>query len=291
MAPSDCSDCSHEDNRKALWDEYSRLTAALIPCNLPCRVFATDSCLSIAGQTTGEGILRERRLIKVGYGHPEEGPCLRMRAQKKLRVVLPTSRLLPKSLELMSRWHKDASESLGDRTFLYCGVSVSVGLCKIQDAARLIEEGVADCGIVGEEWVMESNAQLIEISDLGWYRIRISPIVSGRSKARTIGEFLGVEDRLRTLVTPYPNIVLRALDDHLDKLRVITVHGSTEDLVPTFADLAVDCVETGDTIQKRGLRELAPLGQASVKMMASPRLAEDGCLFQLLFKLSTFAHN
>jgi ATP phosphoribosyltransferase len=159
------------------------------------------------------------------------------------------------------------------------GLEVLPALCKIRDAQRLITQGLFDCGIVSEDWLLEErdHVQVVELADLRWYQIVIAPIVEIGFMGDSLEEFVRAHDRPSILVvTPYGRLVREIVRPYRARTKVLRVYGTTEVLVPRFADMAIDCVETGATVRRLGLRALAPVSRCSVKFVANEAALRDG---------------
>lgn len=118
------------------------------------------------------------------------------------------------------------------------GLNISVVLLKAPDVARLLRRNMLDLGLTGDEWLMETNAD----PD---YRC-----FEARSYLASVCLLMARDDprplwRIRSVVTPYPNLARRLLARIAPRSEIIAVRGSSEALVPGIADACIDLVETG----------------------------------------------
>lgn len=117
---------------------------------------------------------------------------------------------------------------------------------KPADVPVYVEHGIADCGVVGRDVLLESEADVLQPLDLRFARCRIA--VAAREVAG-----LGRAGVLR-VATKYPNIAARHFGSRGVPVEIIGLSGSVE-LAPVtgLADCIVDLVETGRTLAENGL--------------------------------------
>ena len=117
---------------------------------------------------------------------------------------------------------------------------------KPADVPVYVEHGIADCGIVGRDVLLETEADVLQPLDLGINRCRI--VVAARAEAT--GHELGM---LR-VATKYPRIAAAHFGARGVPVEIIELSGSVE-LAPVLglADCIVDLVETGRTLAENGL--------------------------------------
>ncbi len=122
-------------------------------------------------------------------------------------------------------------------------------LLKDWDLPRYVEHGVADCGVVGSDVLEEVDGELLVPLRLAAGRSRLSLIGRPGSVPRP-----GQQVRLATKFCGIARRLLVACDWSAE---VVELRGSLE-LAPLLdlAELALDIVQTGRTLQAHGLVEL-----------------------------------
>jgi ATP phosphoribosyltransferase len=122
-------------------------------------------------------------------------------------------------------------------------------LVKADDVPIYVEYGIADLGIVGKDVLLESDAEVFEPLDLAFGQCKL--VVAGRPQDA------GENFRLRSIIrvgTKYPKIARWHFDRMGIQAEIIALQGSVELSVLTgLADVIVDIVETGRTVQENGL--------------------------------------
>lgn len=138
-------------------------------------------------------------------------------------------------------------------------------LAKANDVPTYVEYGAADIGIVGKDTILEEQKHIYEVMDLGIGRCRMC--VAGPESARKLLQ----DGRLIRVATKYPHI---AKDYFFNKkhqtVEIIKLNGSIE-LAPMvgLAEVIVDIVETGSTLQENGLMVLEEIYLLSARMVVN----------------------
>ena len=128
-------------------------------------------------------------------------------------------------------------------------VGLEILLLKDWDLPQYVEQGVADCGVVGSDVLEEVDGELL-------VPLRLA---GGGSRLSLIGRPGGIPapGRQVRLATKFPGIAGRLLAASPWSAEVVELRGSLE-LAPLLelADLALDIVQTGRTLREHGLVEL-----------------------------------
>jgi ATP phosphoribosyltransferase len=143
---------------------------------------------------------------------------------------------------------------------------------KPADVPVYVEHGIADCGVVGRDVLMESGTDLLQPVTLGIGRCRL--VV-----AALAGVSLGSFGMLR-VATKYPRIAAAHFGARGRPVEIIELSGSVE-LAPGLglADCIVDLVQTGGTLEQNGLKEIEEIG------VSTGRLVVNRASYQLKAKL------
>jgi ATP phosphoribosyltransferase len=134
---------------------------------------------------------------------------------------------------------------------------------KPADVPVYVEHGIADCGVVGRDVLLESQADLLLPLDLGIARCRI---VVAASDAEIMTRSLGM---LR-VATKYSQIARAHFGARGIPVEIIQLSGSVE-LAPALglADLIVDVVETGRTLRENGLTVVEEIVESTGKLVVN----------------------
>jgi ATP phosphoribosyltransferase len=133
---------------------------------------------------------------------------------------------------------------------------------KPADVPVYVEHGVADCGVVGRDVLLEADADLLQPLDLGIGRCRLA--VAARHG--------GVDPDLVAprVATKYPRVAAAHFGARGTPVEIITLSGSVE-LAPLLglADCIVDLVETGRTLAENGLEVVETITHSSGRLVVN----------------------
>jgi ATP phosphoribosyltransferase len=134
---------------------------------------------------------------------------------------------------------------------------------KPADVPVYVEHGIADCGVVGLDVLLESEADLLLPLDLGIARCRL---VVAAMDPSVITRAFGM---LR-VATKYSRIASAHFGARGIPVEIIPLSGSVE-LAPVLglADVIVDLVETGRTLQDNGLSVVEEITESSGRLVVN----------------------
>jgi ATP phosphoribosyltransferase len=183
----------------------------------------------------------------------------------QLTIAIAKGRLQRGTLELLaSSGLCDVREALASRRLTLEDESGRFRFIfvKPMDVPVYVAHGVADCGIVGRDVLMESQADLLQPLTLGIGRCRIVMA----ALAERSGDGYGM---LR-VATKYPHIAAKYFGGRGQPVEVIELSGSVE-LAPVLglADCIVDLVETGRTLKDNGLSVVEVIAESSARLVVN----------------------
>lgn len=133
---------------------------------------------------------------------------------------------------------------------------------KPSDVPAYVEHGVADCGVVGRDVLLESGADLLQPLDLRFARCRLAV-------AALDGAYRPDSGALR-VATKYPRVAAAHFGARGRPVEIIRLSGSVE-LAPVLglADCIVDLVETGRTLEENGLRVVEEIADSTARLVVN----------------------
>jgi ATP phosphoribosyltransferase len=133
---------------------------------------------------------------------------------------------------------------------------------KPADVPVYVEHGIADCGVVGRDVLLESGTDLLQPLTLEIGRCRI--VVAARNEVSL--NDLGM---LR-VATKYPCIAAAHFGTRGRPVEIIELSGSVE-LAPGLglADCIVDLVESGRTLRENGLKEIEVIDESTGRLVVN----------------------
>src|SRR5919199_4253674 len=134
---------------------------------------------------------------------------------------------------------------------------------KPADVPVYVEHGIADCGVVGRDVLLESQADLLLPLDLGISRCRI---VVAAVDAQALTKVQG----MIRVATKYSQIASTHFGARGIPVEIIQLSGSVE-LAPALglADMIVDLVETGRTLRDNGLTVVEEIGESTGRLVVN----------------------
>ena len=144
-----------------------------------------------------------------------------------------------------------------------------------QEISRYVEHGYFDCGLTGYDWVVENNADVLEVCNLVYSR-------ASRKKSRWVlavpedSPVQKAEDlEGKFVATEVVNICEKYFAEKGVKANVEFSWGATEVKVPDLVDAIVDLTETGSSLRANKLRIVDTLLETNTKFIANKDSWED----------------
>ncbi|MDX6497981.1 MAG: phosphoribosyltransferase [Blastocatellia bacterium] len=133
---------------------------------------------------------------------------------------------------------------------------------KPADVPVYVERGIADCGIVGRDVLLESDADLLQPLSLNLGACRIVVAAKNEKAARQVG--------MLKVATKYPRIAARHFGARGVAVDLIELSGSVElAAVLGLADCIVDLVETGKTLRENELSVVELITESSARLVVN----------------------
>ncbi|MDR0602243.1 MAG: ATP phosphoribosyltransferase [Treponema sp.] len=185
---------------------------------------------------------------------------------EKLRILIPKGRIF----DNVSRLFADAGFPLclADRTYrpVFAAEWLDAKIMKPQNVGELLELGSHDAGFTGVDWIRESGADVREVLDLGFDRVRVVAAVPAGATPRP-GKIV--------VATEYVNLARAWLEKSDYQYRILRTYGATEVFPPDDADMIIDNTASGKTLRDNGLVIIDTLLESSTRFVVSPRAMED----------------
>jgi ATP phosphoribosyltransferase len=176
---------------------------------------------------------------------------------------LPKAGLLRASLDLLSA----SGLSCDDRVYRQelADGEICLRLLRLRDIPNLVSAGQVDIGIAPEEWIRETGSKVLRLERLGWYEGTVSLI--GPERTPLLDLQFERWPRI-SVATEYPRLATTFLSEHGIDHEILGIHGAAEGYIPDLADTVVDFVETGETMRRHGLVEVAQILECEVHLIA-----------------------
>lgn len=195
--------------------------------------------------------------------------------EKVLRLGLPKGSLQESTLRLFRKAGYIISISARSYYPVFDDPEIESMLIRAQEMARYVEDGHLDCGLTGKDWILEQNADVIEVAELRYAKEGFRPVkwviaVPMDSKIKTVKDLEG--KRIATELVGYTK---RYLKQKGIKAEVDFSWGATEVKPPHLADAIVELTETGTSLKANNLRVVETIIESTTRFIANKKAWQD----------------
>lgn len=183
----------------------------------------------------------------------------------ELTIAVAKGRLQAATLDLLTRAGLIfSSEALTSRRLSVEDESGCFRLIFVKpaDVPVYVEHGIADCGVVGRDVLLESDADLLQPLSLKIGACHIVVAARNGAPLRQLG--------MLRVATKYPRIAARHFGGRGIAVDLIELAGSVElASVLGLADCIVDVVETGKTLKENGLAIVEVIAESAARLVVN----------------------
>jgi len=192
-----------------------------------------------------------------------------------LKLGLPKGSLQESTLKLFRKAGYHVSVSARSYYPVFDDCEITAMLIRAQEMARYVEDGHLDCGLTGRDWVLEQNADVVEVAELlyakeGFRPVRWVVAVPVDSKIKTMKDLDG--KRVATELVGFTKRYLKSKGIRAD---VDFSWGATEVKPPNLADAIVELTETGSSLKANNLRIIETMIESTTRFIANKRAWQD----------------
>ena len=191
--------------------------------------------------------------------------------------------------------------------------AIEVKILRPQEIPVVVSEGMADIGITGQDWILETNANVETLIDLEYGKIKVILAVPKDSKANSLSDLIdefAKNGRNLRFSTEYLNLV----SDYIMKnkaykkrfasksplmitpwwrkgdnprVSLYLSFGATEAKPPEDADAIFDVTETGSSLDQNNLKPIETVMESSAVLIANRKAATDRAKREKIFDVLT----
>ncbi len=152
---------------------------------------------------------------------------------------------------------------------------IEVLLIRPQEMAKYITDGIVDCGLAGQDWILESGLKVKEICELNYSKSSFGPAkwviaVRNDSKIKRVSQLRG-----KRISTELMNVLKKWLAGKGVKAKIDFSWGATETKAGTLADAICELTETGESIKRNNLRIIDEVMVSTTRFISSPAAYND----------------
>ena len=173
---------------------------------------------------------------------------------KTLKIAIQKSgRLNEKSVEILKKCGLSFENYKSSLISSVTNFPLEILFLRDDDIPEYVQDGIADLGIVGENVITETGAQVTYLQKLGFGKCTLKIAIPNDSNITEIAQLEG-----KAIATSYPVILEKYLKENNVNAQVRMISGSVE-IGPGLglSDAICDIVSTGGTLKSNGLKPFA----------------------------------
>lgn len=149
-------------------------------------------------------------------------------------------------------------------------------LLRAQEMSRYVEQGILDCGITGNDWVLENGSDVVRVEELTYAKQSLNPVrwvlaVPEKSNIKSIRDLKG-----KRIATELVNFTKNYLKNKKVKAEVEFSWGATEAKVYSgLVDAIVELTETGSSLRAHNLKIVETLCTSTTQLIANRKSWKD----------------
>jgi ATP phosphoribosyltransferase len=199
---------------------------------------------------------------------------------KTLKIAIQKSgRLNEKSVELLKNCGLNFENYKSSLISPVSNFPLEILFLRDDDIPEYVQDGIADLGIVGENVIQETEAEVSYLQRLGFGKCSLKIAVPNNNDIQSLTDLNG-----KAIATTYPVILGKFLKEQGIQSDIRTISGSVE-ISPGLglSDAICDLVSTGGTLKSNGLKPFADV-MTSEAVLISCKATEDNELVKELIQ-------
>lgn len=203
---------------------------------------------------------------------------------KTLKIAIQKSgRLNEKSVELLKNCGLSFENYKSSLISAVSNFPLEILFLRDDDIPEYVQDGIADLGIVGENMISETEANVIHLQKLGFGKCTLKLAVQNNSNIEGLSGLNG-----KSIATSYPVTLKKFLDKNNIKADIRTISGSVE-ISPGLglSDAIFDIVSTGGTLKSNGLKPFADVLSSEAVLIGSKGIESEPLVTELIQRIQS----
>jgi ATP phosphoribosyltransferase len=196
-------------------------------------------------------------------------------------AIQKSGRLTDNSLQLLKNCNLDI-EKFNDRLVVSIrNFKLDLLFLRDDDIPEYVQDGVAELGIVGEDVIKETKADVEIVKKLGFGRCDLRIAIPENAELKDLSDLNNTR-----IATSFPNILSDFLAANNIEAKVVNISGSVE-AAPSLgvADYICDLVSTGNTLKINKLKASINVLESQSVLIKSKNLKQDSEKFKIYLDL------
>lgn len=196
-------------------------------------------------------------------------------------AVQKSGRLTENSLQLLKNCNLDI-EKFNDRLVVSVrNFKLDLLFLRDDDIPEYVQDGVAEIGIVGEDVIRETRADVEIVKKLGFGRCNLKIGVPENVDLKNLSDL-----NHKRIATSFPNILTDFLSQNKIDAKVVNISGSVE-AAPSLgiSDYICDLVSTGNTLKLNKLKASVNVLESEAVLIKSKSLKPENDKYKIFLNL------
>ncbi len=188
---------------------------------------------------------------------------------KTLKIAIQKSgRLNEKSVEILKNCGLSFENYKSSLISTVTNFPLEILFLRDDDIPEYVQDGIADLGIVGENVIVETGANVSYLQKLGFGKCSLKIAVKNDSDIDSVAKLDG-----KVIATSYPVILEKYLKANQVQATIRNISGSVE-IGPGLglSDAIFDIVSTGGTLKNNGLKPFTSVMNSEAVLVSTPGL-------------------
>jgi ATP phosphoribosyltransferase len=189
--------------------------------------------------------------------------------KNKLRLGIPKGSLQESTIKLFGK--AGYKIRVSERSYFPSidDNEIDVVLFRAQEMSRYVEDGIIDCGITGNDWIVENGSSVKRVSDLVYAKQSMQPVrwvlaVPNSSRITSVKGLKG-----KRIATELVKVTKRYLKEKGVSAEVEFSWGATEVKTKMGIDAIVEVTETGSSLRANDLKIIDTVCESTTQFIAN----------------------
>lgn len=203
---------------------------------------------------------------------------------KTLKIAIQKSgRLNEKSVEILKNCGLSFENYKSSLISTVTNFPLEILFLRDDDIPEYVQDGIADLGIVGENVIVETGANVSYLQKLGFGKCSLKIAVKNDSDINSVAQLDG-----KVIATSYPVILEKFLKANQVAAQIRNISGSVE-IGPGLglSDAIFDIVSTGGTLKNNGLRPFTSVMDSQAALVCTPGLEFNTEVLELVQRIQS----
>ncbi|WP_374164666.1 ATP phosphoribosyltransferase [Arcticibacter sp. MXS-1] len=203
---------------------------------------------------------------------------------KTLKIAIQKSgRLNDKSVELLKNCGLSFENYKSSLISPVSNFPLEILFLRDDDIPEYVQDGIADLGIVGENVIQETEADVSYLQMLGFGKCSLKLAIPNQCSIKSLADLNG-----KSIATSYPVILKKFLENNNVKADIRTISGSVE-ISPGLglSDAICDLVSTGGTLKSNGLKPFGDVMHSEAVLIGRKGIEEEALTQELIQRVQS----